>query len=216
MIDFYCWQSGNNLKIYMMLEETGLPYTEHVVNLRKREQKSPEYLALNPNGKVPTIIDSDGPGGKPYTLFESGAILIYLAEKTGQFRPDDERQWFDVIQWLMWQMGGPGAMFTVAADFFMTKDEVDTEYPLERYTKEAYRLLDVAEKRLGASEYIAGADYSIADMALYPHCMNVKRWGGSLEKYPNIRGWMEKVEARPATARAREKTEHIRKTAAAA
>ena len=216
MIDFYCWQSGNNLKIYMMLEETGLAYTEHVVNLRKGEQKQPAHLAVNPNGKVPAITDRDGPGGKPYTLFESGAILMYLAEKTGQFRPSDERQWFDTVQWLMWQMGGPGAMFTVAADFFMSKDKPDTAYPLERYTKEAHRLLGVAEKRLGQTPFIAGDAYSIADMALWPHCGSVARWGGTLDGYPNIRRWFDTVAARPATKRAHGKTEAIRKMSAAA
>lgn len=215
MIDFYCWQSGNNLKIYMMLEETGLAYTEHVVNLRKGEQKTPKYLAVNPNGKVPSIIDSDGPGGKPLTLFESGAILIYLAEKTGRFRPTDERLWFDTVQWLMWQMAGPGAMFTVAADFFMTSDEPDTDYPLERYTKEAQRLLGVAETRLARSAYIAGGEYSIADMALWPHCAAVGRWGGSLEPYPAVRRWFDAVAARPATQRAKVHTEAIRKANAA-
>ncbi len=213
MIDFYCWQSGNNRKIYMMLEETGIPYTEHVVNLRLKEQLKPEYLAINPNNKVPAIIDSDGPDGKPLTLFESGAILIYLAEKTGKFRPQDKRAWFDVMQWLMWQMGGPGVMFTEAAIFREHKDQAGNAYSIDRYTKEANRLLGVADKRLGESEYIAGPEYSIADMALWPHCDNVGRFGGSLEGYPNIKRWHGLVAARPATQRSGEKVDHIRKTA---
>jgi GST-like protein len=216
MIDFYCWQSGNNRKIYMMLEETGLPYREHVVNLRKKEQKAPAYLAINPNGKVPAIIDSDGPGGKPFTLFESGAILIYLAEKTGRFRPGDTRAWFDIVQWLMWQMGGPGALFTEAAFFHERKGEPGNDYSLDRYTKEANRLLCVADKRLAQSEYIAGPEYSIADMALWPHCGSVGRFGGSLDAYPNIRRWFKLVEARPATKASGEKTDAIRKMSAAA
>lgn len=214
MIDFYCWQSGNNRKIYMMLEETGLDYTEHVVNLRKKEQLKPEYLKINPNNKVPAIVDRDGPGGKPLTLFESGAILIYLAEKTGQFRPEDKRAWFDVVKWLMWQMGGPGAMFTEAAHFYERKGEPGNDYSLDRYTKEANRLLCVADKRLGTSDYIAGPDYSIADMALWPHCTNVSRFGGSLDDYPNLARWVERVGERPATKRSGEKVDHIRKTAA--
>lgn len=216
MIDFYCWQSGNNRKIYMMLEECALPYREHVVNLRKKEQKAPAYLAINPNGKVPAIVDQDGPGGKPLTLFESGAILIYLAEKTGKFRPKDDRAWFDVVQWLMWQMGGPGALFTEAAYFYERKGEPGNDYSLDRYTKEANRLLAVADKRLGESEYIAGPEYSIADMALWPHCGTVGRFGGSLEPYPNIRRWFKLVEARSATKRSGEKTDAIRKMSAAA
>lgn len=216
MIDFYCWRSGNNLKIYMMLEETGLAYTEHVINTARRDQKAPEYLKINPNGKVPAIVDRDGPGGKPLTLFESGAILIYLAEKTGAFRPEDPRAWFDVVQWLMWQMGGPGPVFSIAADFVMTKDAPDTDYPVARYTKESHRLLGVAEKCLGESTYIAGPDYSIADMALWPHCMSVGRWGGTLDAYPNIRRWSNSVEARPATRRALERTDAIRRATTAA
>ena len=117
MLDFYCWRSGNNRKIFMMLEEVGLPCRRHIVHLGKKEQKLPEYLAINPNGKVPAIIDGDGPGGAPFTVIESGAILIYLAEKTGQFHPEDKRQWFDIMQWLMFQMGAPGALFTEAHYF---------------------------------------------------------------------------------------------------
>jgi GST-like protein len=216
MIEFYCWRSGNNLKIYMMLEECGLAYNEHVVNLGKKEQLKPEYLAINPNNKVPSIIDSDGPGGKPLTLFESGAILIYLAEKTGKFRPADDRAWFDTVQWLMWQMGGPGAMFTEAHFFHEREGEPDNDYSLDRYVKEANRLLCVADKRLGASKYIAGPDYSIADMALWPHTGSVARFGGSLDDYPNIRRWYAEVDARPASQRALARTEAIRLAIAAA
>lgn len=216
MIDFYCWQSGNNRKIYMMLEETGLAYSEHVVNLRKKEQKSAAFLAINPNGKVPAIVDRDGPGGKPLAMFESGAILIYLAEKTGKFRPQDKRAWFDVVQWLMWQMGGPGAMFTEAAYFHEHAGEPGNDYSLKRYTEEAHRLLGVAEKRLGQSEYIAGAEYSIADMALWPHCGTIGRFGASLDAYPNIRRWFDLVGARPATKLSGEKTDAIRKMSSAA
>ena len=203
MIDFYCWSSGNNRKIFMMLEETGLAYTQHVVNLRKKEQLAPEFLAINPNNKVPAIVDSDGPGGQPITVFESGAILIYLAEKTGQFRPDDERSWFDVLQWLMFQMGAPGALFT-EAHYFYTRalsGEPDMAYPRERYVKEAHRLLGVINSRLGKSEYIAGDTYSIADMGLMPHCCSIDRFGADLEPYPNIARWVALVGERPATKR---------------
>ncbi len=216
MIDFYCWQSGNNLKVYMMLEETGLPFEEHIVNLRRKEQKTPAHLALNPNGKVPAIVDREGPAGKPVTVFESGAILIYLAEKSGRFRPADDRAWFDVVQWLMWTAAGPGSMFTVAAEFVETRDQPDSDYPVTRYTKEARRLLGVADTRLAATDYIAGADYSIADMALWPHCGTIGRWDGTLDDYPNVARWFERVKARPATQRAKARTDAIRKMVAAA
>jgi GST-like protein len=215
MIDFYCWRSGNNLKIYMMLEEANLPYTEHVINLGKKEQLKPEYLAINPNNKVPAIIDSDGPGGQPITLFESGAILIYLAEKTNTLRPTDERAWFDAMQWLMWQMGGPGAIFTEAHYFHAREGKPGNDYSLDRYTKESHRLLGVADKRLGESDYIAGPDYSIADIGLFPHCGTTARFGGSLDDYANIQRWYKQVEERPATKRALAKTDAIRRATSA-
>ncbi|HEX9809884.1 MAG TPA: glutathione S-transferase N-terminal domain-containing protein [Alphaproteobacteria bacterium] len=215
MIDFYCWRSGNNRKIFIMLEETGLPYARHIVNLHKGEQKRREYRAINPNGKVPAILDKDGPGGKPFRVFESGAILIYLAEKSGQFHPTGERQWFDVMQWLMFQMAGPGALFTEATYFYERKDEPEMAYPLERYTKEAKRLLEVMEQRLGVSEYIAGESYSIADMALWPHCGTIGRFGATLEDYPNIHRWFDAVGTRPAVRRAGEIIDEVRREAAA-
>jgi GST-like protein len=203
MIEFYCWRSGNNRKIFMMLEEAGLDYTRHIVNLEKKEQKRPEFLAINPNGKVPAIVDQDGLGGKPFRVIESGAILIYLAEKSGTLRPHDPRQWFDVVQWLMWQMGGPGPMFTEAHYFHSQKNTPDDmAYPAERYDKEAHRLLRVAEKRLGESEYLAADFYSIADIAFWPHCASVERFGASLDAYPNIERWFALVGKRPAVKRA--------------
>jgi GSH-dependent disulfide-bond oxidoreductase len=202
MIDFYCWRSGNNRKIFMMLEEAGIEYTRRIVNLSKKEQKSPEFLAINPNGKVPAIVDQDGPGGKPFTVIESGAILIYLAEKSGILRPDDPRQWFDVVQWLMWQMSGPGPMFTEAYYFHSQKDNPDMAYPAERYEKEAHRLLRVAENRLGESQYLAGNFYSIADIGFWPHCGTVERFGASLDMYPNITRWFGLVGERLAVKRA--------------
>ncbi len=216
MIDFYCWRSGNNRKIFMMLEETGLEYTRHIVHLRKGEQFAPDYLKLNPNNKTPTIVDRDGPGGEPFTVFESGAILIYLAEKTGQFRPDDRRQWFTTMQWLMFQMGSPGPLFTEAGYFHEHAGEPDMAYPEERYVKEAKHLLDVVDKRLGESEYIAGEAYSIADMALWPHLGTVSRFGASLDDYPNAKRWFDLVGARPATQRAASVIEEVRNEAAAA
>ena len=216
MIDFYCWRSGNNRKIFMMLEEVGLPYSRHIVHLGKGEQKRPEYLAINPNGKVPAIVDQDGPGGAPFTVIESGAILIYLAEKSGQFHPEDKRQWFDILQWLMFQMASPGALFTEAHYFYSRADEPDMDYANQRYLDEAHRILGVIDKRLSASTYIAGEAYSIADMALWPHCGSVDRFGATLEDYPDIERWFALVGERPATQRAAAIIEEVREEAAAA
>ena len=216
MIDFYCWRSGNNRKIFMILEEAGLEYARRIVNLSKKEQKSPEFLAINPNGKVPAIVDQDGPGGKPFTVIESGAILIYLAEKSGTLRPDDPRQWFDALQWLMWQMGGPGPLFPEARYFHSQKNMPDMAYPAERYDKEAHRLLGVAEKRLGESEYLAGDFYSIADIGFWPHCASVERFGASLDAYPNITRWFDLVGERPAVKRAGAVIDEVRIEAGAA
>ena len=215
MIDFYCWRSGNNRKIFMMLEETGLPCVRHIVNLGKKEQLRPEYLTINPNNKVPAIVDQDGPGGAPFTVIESGAILIYLAEKTGKFRPQDKRQWFDIVQWLMFQMASPGALFTPAHYFYSQADEPDMEYPAKRYTDEAHHILGVIDKRLSACAYIAGDGYSIADMALWPHCGTVDRFGATLTDHPNIERWYTEVGERPATRRAAAIIEELREETAA-
>ena len=215
MIDFYCWRSGNNRKIFMMLEEVGLPCTRHIINLEKKEQLRPEYIAINPNNKVPTIIDNDGPGGEPFKVIESGAILIYLAEKTGQFRPQDERQWFTILQWLMFQMASPGALFTEAHYFHSRRDEPDMDYPMNRYLDEAHHLLGVIDKRLSETDYIAGDAYSIADMALWPHCGSVARFGATLEDYPDIERWFDQVGERPAVKRAAEIVQEVREEAAA-
>lgn len=215
MIDFYCWRSGNNRKIFMMLEETGLPCVRHIVNLGKKEQLRPEYLTINPNNKVPAIVDQDGPGGAPFTVIESGAILIYLAEKTGKFRPQDKRQWFDIVQWLMFQMASPGALFTPAHYFYSQADEPDMEYPAKRYTDEAHHILGVIDKRLSACAYIAGDGYSIADMALWPHCGTVDRFGATLTDHPNIARWYTEVGERPATRRAAAIIEELREETAA-
>ncbi|MEE8084660.1 MAG: glutathione S-transferase family protein [Alphaproteobacteria bacterium] len=215
MIDFYCWRSGNNRKIFMMLEETGLPCVRHIVNLGKKEQLRPEYLTINPNNKVPAIVDQDGPGGAPFTVIESGAILIYLAEKTGKFRPQDKRQWFDIVQWLMFQMASPGALFTPAHYFYSQADKPDMEYPAKRYTDEAHHILGVIDKRLSACAYIAGDGYSIADMALWPHCGTVERFGATLTDHPNIARWYTEVGERPATRRAAAIIEELREETAA-
>src|SRR5574341_2434026 len=165
MIQLYTWDTPNGKKVSIMLEEIGLPYEVHPVNLRKGQQFTPEYLAINPNNKIPSIVDSDGPGGQPFTLFESGAILMYLAEKSGKLCAQEMRQRYLVIQWLMFQMGGVGPMFGQANYFFRLEEKIP--YAIERFKKEALRLYKVLNKELGQREYLAG-EYSIADIATYP------------------------------------------------
>ena len=199
MIDLYTFGTPNGRKASIMLEEVGLPYTVHKVDITKDEQFDPAFLAINPNNKIPAIVDQDGPGGQPFALFESGAILIYLAEKTGKLLPADPRGRATAIQWLMFQMGGFGPMLGQAHHFNRFAPE-QVPYAIKRFTDEANRLYGVLDKRLGESEFVAG-DYSIADVALYPW---VTRWewqGIDLDAYPNVKRWMATVGARPAVQR---------------
>ena len=174
MIDFYTWRTPNGYKISIMLEECGLPYQVFPIDITKNQQFAPDYLKISPNNKIPTIVDHDGPEGKPLPLFESGAILIYLAEKTGKFLSTDSRQRYITLQWLMWQMGGFGPMLGQAHHFRRFASE-KIPYAIERYTTETKRLYGVLEKRLGEVPYLA-EEYSIADMAVFPgrHAMNGK------------------------------------------
>ena len=166
MIDFYALTSPNVQKIYIMLEECGLPYKEHFIDVWKGDQYSPEFSKINPNNKIPAIVDSDGPGGRPYTVFESGAILMYLAEKTGKFLPKDMAKKYDVIQWLLFQLTGVGPMFGQWTHFKMFAPKGGSDYSAARYTSELNRLYGVLEKRLGQAPYLGGQDYSIADIDL--------------------------------------------------
>lgn len=195
MIDFYTYPTPNGRKISVMLEEVELPYTVHVVNITKNEQFTPEFLALNPNNKIPVIVDSDGPGGKPITLFESGAILIYLAEKTGKFLPAEPRARYTTLQWLMFQMGNLGPMLGQLHHFLHAAPE-DVPYGKERYGAEARRLYKVMNTRLGAVDYLAG-DYSIADIAAFPWVVSYKRQAIDLDAYPNVRRWFDAIKERP-------------------
>ena len=215
MIDVYSWSTGNARKIYICLEEMGLEYRVHPVNIGKGDQFKPEFLKISPNNRIPAIIDRDGPGMRDYSLFETGAILIYLAEKTGKFRPADPGKWFDVIQWLMWQMGGIGPMFGQAGHFVRRKDEPGMAYALKRYTDEAKRLCGVLDRRLAQVEYVAGEDYSIADMAIYPWCQSPERRGLDLADFPNVSRWFAVMAAKPATIRADEIAEEVRQRWAA-
>lgn len=198
MIDLYSWTTPNGRKIHIMLEETGLAYTAHGVNIGKGEQFTPEYTAINPNQKIPAIVDHDGPGGKRYTLFESGAILMYLAEKTGRFLPPDMAAKYQVIQWLMFQMGGVGPMFGQASHFRERDEKIP--YAIERYTKEANRLYGVMDRHLADAEYFAG-DYSIADIAIFPWTQSHRFHGVDLAAYGNVKRWFDAIMARPAVQR---------------
>jgi GST-like protein len=201
MIQLYTWGTPNGKKVSIMLEEIELPYEVHPINIGQGDQFKPEYLAINPNNKIPSIIDPDGPGGKPLTLFESGAILMYLAEKSGKLWPTDMRQRYTVIQWLMFQMGGVGPMFGQANYFFRLEEKVP--YAIERYHKEALRLYGVLEKALGQNEYLAGK-YSIADIATYPWVWRHEMHHVKLEEFPNVKGWYDKISERPAVKRGME------------
>jgi GST-like protein len=201
MIDLYYWTTPNGHKITMFLEEAGVPYTIHPVNIGKGDQFKPEFLAVSPNNRIPAIVDqAPSNGGQPIPVFESGAILIYLAEKTGKFLPSDIRKRFDVLQWLMWQMGGLGPMAGQNHHFVQYAPE-RIPYAMERYVKETNRLYGVLNKRLADREFIAG-DYSIADMATYPWVVPHERQLQKLEDFPHLKRWFEAVYARPATARA--------------
>ena len=198
MIDLYTWRTPNGKKASIMLEEIGLPYDVHPVNLGKKEQFKPEYLAINPNNKIPSIVDREGPGGKPYTLFESGAILMYLAEKTGKLMPKETGLRYQVVQWLMFQMGGVGPMFSQANHFLRAQEKIP--YAMERFGGETRRLYAVLEKRLGAAEYLAG-DYSIADVAAYPWVARYEWHQVNLEEFPNVNRWFKTVGSRAAVQR---------------
>lgn len=199
MIELYTSATPNGQKIHIMLEETGLVYNLHWVDLRKGEQFDPEFLRISPNNKIPVILDRDGPGGEPISVFESGAILIYLAEKSGQFLPAETRARTRVLEWLMFQVGGVGPMLGQAHHFRAYAPE-KIDYAYDRYTNEARRLYQVLDRRLAEAEYVAG-EYSIADMAIFPWCRLHGRQGQRLEDHPNLLRWFDDVSARPAVAR---------------
>jgi len=199
MIDLYTWSTPNGRKVSIMLEEAGLAYRVHKIDISKGDQFKPEFVAINPNSKIPAIVDSDGPGGKPLTLFESGAILIYLAEKTGKLLSSEPRARIQALEWLMFQMGGVGPMFGQAHHFLRQAPE-QIPYAMERYTKEVRRLYGVMDKRLGAAAYLAG-DYSIADVATYPWVSRYEWHRVALAEFPNVQRWFKAIAARPAVER---------------
>jgi GST-like protein len=196
MIELYSWPTPNSYKISILLEEAGLPYRVHPIDIGGGDQFNPDFLKISPNNKMPAIVDPEGPGGKPYSVFESGAILMYLAEKTGKFMPKDMAARYRVIQWLMFQMGGVGPMLGQAHHFRQYAPE-KIEYAVNRYTNEAKRLYGVIDRRLGESQWLAD-DYSIADMAVFPWLRPYERQGQKLEDFPNLKRWFETINARPA------------------
>ena len=202
MIDLYTWPTPNGHKAAIMLEECALEYRVHPVDIANGEQFDPEYVAINPNGKIPAIVDQDGAGGGPFTVFESGAILIYLAEKTGRFLSAEPRPRSHAIQWLMFQVGAIGPMFGQAHHFrrFAPKP---LPYAIERYSKEAARLYGVLDKRLAGSEFLAG-EYSIADIASFPWVVRHEWQGVALSDYPNVSRWVEMIGQRAAVQRGME------------
>ncbi|XHO05218.1 hypothetical protein ACEQUB_02115 [Ralstonia syzygii] len=185
MIDVYSWATPNGHKVHIMLEECGLPYRVHAVNIGAGDQFKPEFLKISPNNKIPAIVDPDGPDGKPISLFESGAILLYLAAKTGKFLPEDVRGKYEVLQWLMFQMGGVGLMLGQTHHFRVYAPE-KIEYAINRYTNEAKRLYGVIDKRLAESKYLGGPDYSIADIATWPWLRSWQNQGIELSDYPQV------------------------------
>jgi GST-like protein len=200
MIELYSWTTPNGHKIHIMLEETGLPYRVHKINLGAKEQIAPDYLKINPNGKIPAIIDTEGPDGKPLTIFESAAILVHLAQKTGKFLPTEPRARYATLEWLMFQIANIGPMYGQAFHFRSVAPE-RVPYAIDRYTNEVGRLLGVMDKRLWEHPYLAGAEYTIADIASWPWVRNSHSFGFNMENYPNVQRWVGAIAERPGVRR---------------
>ena len=205
MIDVYSWATPNGHKIHIMLEECGLSYRAHPIDIGKGDQFAPEFLEISPNNRIPAITDSDGPHdektGKPISLFESGAILIYLAGKTGKFLGKTDNERFDTLQWLMFQMGGVGPMFGQTHHFRNYAPE-KVEYAIKRYTNETGRLYGVMDRRLAKTgAFMAGINYTIADIAIWPWLRNWKNQGQNLDDFPHVKRWFESIGERPAVQR---------------
>jgi GST-like protein len=199
MLELYTWTTPNGRKASIMLEELGLPYRVHPINIGQGDQFKLEYVAICPNSKIPALVDPDGPDGKPYAMMESGAILIYLADKTGKLLPKSDRGKYDALQWLMFQMGGVGPIFGQVHHFLRAAKE-PVPYAIARYSKEKDRLYGVLDQRLGEVEYLAGA-YSIADIATYPWVARYEWHKTNLADFPNVKRWFDAISARPAVQR---------------
>jgi GST-like protein len=204
MIDVYSWATPNGHKVHIMLEECGLQpgrdWRVHPINIGAGDQFRPEFLQISPNNKIPAIVDDRGPDGQPISLFESGAILLYLASKTGKFLPRSDRQKFEVLQWLMFQMGGVGPMLGQAHHFRIYAPE-KIEYAVNRYTNEAKRLYGVMDRQLATHRYIAGDEYTIADIAIFPWLRSWQNQGVDWADYPSLKKWFDTIAARPAVMR---------------
>jgi GST-like protein len=204
MIDVYSWATPNGHKVHIMLEECGLQlgrdWRVHPVNIGTGDQFQPEFLKISPNNKIPALVDSEGPDGQPISLFESGAILLYLAAKTGKFLPRSDRQKYEVLQWLMFQMGGVGPMLGQAHHFRIYAPE-KIDYAIDRYSNEAKRLYGVMDKQLATHRYIAGDEYTIADIAIFPWLRSWQNQGIDWADYPRLKKWFDEIGTRPAVMR---------------
>jgi GSH-dependent disulfide-bond oxidoreductase len=210
MIEVYSWPTPNGHKVHVMLEECALPYKAVPVDIGKGDQFRSDFLAISPNNKIPAIVDPDGPDGQPISLFESGAILLYLAGKTGRFLPVSTRGKYEVLQWLMFQMGSVGPMLGQAHHFRIYAPQ-KIPYAIERYTNEAKRLYGVMNKRLAKRRYLGGPEYSIADIATFPWLRSWKNQGIDWDDYPHLKGWFDEIAARPAVMRGVEVLAGLRK-----
>jgi GST-like protein len=211
MIEVFSWATPNGHKVHIMLEECGLPYRAIPVDIGAGDQFKPEFLKISPNNKIPAITDPDGPGGKPISLFESGAILVYLAGKTGRFMPASDHGKYEVLQWLMFQMGSVGPMLGQAHHFRMyAPDKI--EYAVNRYTNEARRIYGVIDRRLSQSAWLGGSEYSIADIATFPWLRSWQNQGIVLSEYPHLQVWFDKIAERPAVQRGVKVLADLRRT----
>jgi GST-like protein len=210
MIDVYSWATPNGHKVHIMLEECGLSYMVHPVDIGAGDQFKPEFLRISPNNKMPAIVDSEGPDGRPISLFESGAILIYLAGKTGKFLPNDVRGKYETLQWLMFQMGGVGPMLGQAHHFRLYAPE-KIDYAIQRYSNEAKRLYGVMDTQLSRNAYISGADYTIADIAIWPWLRSHKNQGIDLDEFKSVKRWFDEIAERPAVQRGIEVLANLRR-----
>ena len=210
MIDLYTWPTPNGHKVHIMLEEIGLAYRVHAIDIGAGDQFKPDFLAISPNNKIPAIVDPDGPDGKPISLFESGAILLYLAAKTGRFLPDDIRARYRVLEWLMFQMGSVGPMLGQTHHFRLYAPE-KLPYAIERYSNEAKRIYGVLDKRLDGRDWVASDDYSIADIAIFPWLRSWQNQGIDWADFPHLKRWFDRVAARPAVQRGVEVLASLRK-----
>jgi GSH-dependent disulfide-bond oxidoreductase len=199
MLDLYTWTTPNGRKVSIMLEEVELPYRVHPINIGQNDQFKPEFIAISPNSKIPALVDSDGPGGESYAMMESGAILLYLAKKTGKLLPQPERLRFDALQWLMFQMGGVGPMFG-QVHHFLRAAKSPVPYAVDRYTREKDRLYGVLDQRLASHEYLAD-EYSVADIATYPWVARFEWHKTNLADFPHVKRWFDAISVRPAVQR---------------